>query len=321
MTQSDKAQAGPRLSVIVPTFERPSLLEKAYASLANQTFGDFEILVVDDASRDATPQKIAELVERDPRVRSLRLEKNVGPGAARNAALALCRGELVALLDDDDYAAPDRFARQIALLDERPDVDFVASAVGWANENGEIFRVTPGKIRRTELPSSAELLFRFLYLEGNYIPTTTLMARRAALEGLRFLEGVLAGEDWFLFLQLTARGHRLATLPDPLVFALRDPGHDSLMADKARAFPAQRRVLRELRAWLRQQNLNAQDPLYRTALAHQYLREARYWGGLRAVALCLRATLLAPTAPRIGETWRWLSVLVGKKIARLLKIS
>ena len=307
----------PRLTVIVPTFERPDLLEGALASLWAQTYTDFEVLVVDDASGDDTPRRVAALASREPRLRYLRLPRNGGPGAARNAALAEVRSELVALLDDDDLAVPERFARQIALLDARPEIDFVVAAVGWRKMNGEVFYVSPGKIRRGELPAEPAALFRLLYLDGNYLPTTTLMARRQALAGLYFLEGVRAGEDWFLFLQLAARGHRLATLPEPLVMMLREPGHDSLMSRKERTFAPQRQVLHELRSWLAREGLQPFDSLHRAALAQQYLREARWWGGTRALLLCLRASLLAPGAPRLGETWRWLGGLVLAKLRRL----
>ncbi len=101
----------------------------------------------------------------------------------------------------------------------------------------------------------------------------------------------------------------MATLPEPLVLVLREPGHASLMADKARAFAGQRQVLRELRSWLREE-VDAGDlaRLCRPAPAQQYLREARYWGGLRALGLCLRATLRVAGGRRVwgrpGAGWR-----------------
>jgi glycosyltransferase involved in cell wall biosynthesis len=310
----------PRLSVIVPTHERPELLERAYSSLCEQTFQDFELLLVDDASRgDGTPRKISELAARDERVRGLRLEQNGGPGSARNAAFPFCRGELVALLDDDDLADPERFASQVALLDGRPEIDWVATAVGWMTSDGNVFQVRPGLIRRGELPEDPAALFRLLALDGNYVPTTTLMLRRRMLEGVRFLDRARAGEDWFLFLQLAARGHRLATIADPLVKVLREPGHDSLMSDKARGFPDQRRVLRELGPWLERDGRGELAALLRPAMAQQYLREARFWGGWRALLLLLRASLLAPGAPRLGETWRWLAALLADKARRTLR--
>lgn len=307
--------AAPRLSVIVPTYERPELLEKTWQSLAAQTFGDFEVLLVDDASPgEKTPRKIAELAARDSRIRALRLEQNGGPGSARNAAFPLCRGELVALLDDDDLNEAERFARQVALLDRRPEIDWVASAVGWIDAAGEVFQVRPGLIRRGELPEDPAALFRLLLLDGNYVPTTSVMMRRSAARGLHFLEGARAGEDWFFFLQLAARGHRLATFAEPLVRVLR--GHDSLMSDKARTFPDQRRVLREIGRWLEQEGRHELAKLLRPATAQQYLREARYWGGWRALRLLLRASLVAPGAPRLGETWRWLAELAATKVRR-----
>lgn len=94
----------PEFSVIVPTHDRPELLAEAIASLQRQTFGDFESIVVDDAS----PNPV--IVPSDPRIRLFRHDTNRGCAAARNTGLRAARGRFIAFLDDDDTYTPDRLA-------------------------------------------------------------------------------------------------------------------------------------------------------------------------------------------------------------------
>ena len=94
----------PSFTVIVPTHQRPDLLAEALASLRAQTDGDFECVVVDDAS--PTPPRLPS----DPRFTLVRLDRQRGPAAARNAGLARARGRWVAFLDDDDLYTPERLA-------------------------------------------------------------------------------------------------------------------------------------------------------------------------------------------------------------------
>src|SRR5690606_32227529 len=109
--------SAPRVSVVMPVYDGARLVRQAIDSLLAQTYGDFELLVVDDGSRDGT----AELVEqvRDPRVRLLRRPPG-GTSAALNAGLDEARGEYVARLDHDDLAAPTRLAEQVRFMDRHP---------------------------------------------------------------------------------------------------------------------------------------------------------------------------------------------------------
>lgn len=104
----------PLFSIIVPTYGRPRLLAEAIQSIGAQTIGDFECIVVDDAS----PHPVD--VHRDPRVRVVRRAVNGGPAAARNTGLALARGRYVAFLDDDDLYTPDRLAMALEGLARAP---------------------------------------------------------------------------------------------------------------------------------------------------------------------------------------------------------
>ena len=119
----------PKVSVIIATYNRADLLPRAVSSTLDQTYSDFELIIVDDCSSDDT-QEVA-LTFTDPRIRVIRHETNLGAAAARNTGIAHARGEYIAFLDDDDECMPNRLADQVSVLDSNPDVGMV---YGWIEE-------------------------------------------------------------------------------------------------------------------------------------------------------------------------------------------
>ncbi len=115
----------PPVTVVMPVYNGAAFLGDAIGSVLAQTFADFELLVVDDASSDESADVIASY--RDPRIRFERNARNLGQTATLNRALELARGRYVARLDQDDVSLPLRLERQVELLDRRPEVDVVGT--------------------------------------------------------------------------------------------------------------------------------------------------------------------------------------------------
>jgi teichuronic acid biosynthesis glycosyltransferase TuaG len=108
-----------RVTVIMPAYDSAADIGAAIASVQAQTETAWELMVIDDGSRDETPQIAADAQRQDGRVRLIRLARNGGPAVARNAGIAAARGRYIAFLDSDDLWLPDKLARQLRFMEQR----------------------------------------------------------------------------------------------------------------------------------------------------------------------------------------------------------
>lgn len=130
----------PRLTVLMVVYNEPlDFVRVQIDSILNQTYKDFSFLILSDNPNNMKLNRfIAEFTKNDKRVRFLVNEKNLGIPKAKNAGLALCNSEYIAISDADDYCHPERFAKQIKYLDSHPDVVVVGSYALMMNEKGKI---------------------------------------------------------------------------------------------------------------------------------------------------------------------------------------
>ena len=117
----------PRVSVVMAVYNASEFLREAVGSVLNQTYRNFELIVVDDASPDDSLSIVEGMS--DPRIRIIKHAKNVGAALSRNDALEAAKGDLIAIMDADDVAAPSRLEKQVAFLDSHPDVGVVGCGV------------------------------------------------------------------------------------------------------------------------------------------------------------------------------------------------
>ncbi len=191
----------PRVSVIMPTYNRRALLERAVTSVLSQSFGDFELIVVNDASTDDTKAYLDALVAHDPRVRPLHHEKNYYPDISRslNEAMGVARGTYVARLDDDDYwCDAEKLAKQTAFLDSHPDYVIAGGGTIVIDEHdGERFRYR-------KLNDDAEIRSKALF--ANPFTHSTVMFRREEALSAGGYGDYKNAEDWDLWLRMGLRG-------------------------------------------------------------------------------------------------------------------
>jgi glycosyltransferase involved in cell wall biosynthesis len=219
----------PRVSVVIPCYNREGAVRAAVQSVLDQTFTDFEVIAVDDGSTDDTVRVLLQI--EDPRLQVLTQEANRGVSAARNRGIAAAKARWVAFQDSDDAWHPDKLARQIALL-EAPGAAYVAAYCGMEIEEAGGTRYVPRRdLRHRDANVLPELVWR------SFISTQTLIVRRDILVELGgFDEDLEALVDWELMLRVAQRGP-VGLVDEPLVrqrFSVNSITRDPLRRVEAR---------------------------------------------------------------------------------------
>jgi GT2 family glycosyltransferase len=205
---ADMIASTPAVSVLMPVYDAGDFLAPALDSILAQTFADFELIAIDDGSRDASAQVLARFAARDPRIRVF-AQENRGLVAALNRALELARAPLVARMDADDVARPDRFAKQVAYLQDHPEVAAVSGAMDVIDAGGTY-------LRTAVFPTSPDAVASEL-LHRCCVCHPAVMARTEALRSIGGYRGnARHAEDYDLWLRLAERS-AIANLPDVLL--------------------------------------------------------------------------------------------------------
>jgi glycosyltransferase involved in cell wall biosynthesis len=199
-----------KVSVAMPAYNAERYLGEAIESILGQTFTDFEFLIVDDGSTDRTLAILRDYEKRDSRIRVIS-RPNTGIVGALNDMLAVAQGELIARMDADDIALPERFDRQVKYMDEHPDCVLVGSRVLLIDPDGD-----PLKVMETPLDHES-LVDGFLNFGGQLIHHPATMMRRQTVIDLGGYRPELRGvEDLDLFLRLSEVG-QIVNLAEPLL--------------------------------------------------------------------------------------------------------
>ena len=257
---------------------------QAVESILGQTLRELELVVVDDASSDRSPDILASFARRDSRIRVLRSSAPLGVAAALNLACDEARGPLVARLDGDDVAVPDRLERQATYLAAHERVAVVGGAAVVIDESG--------KSHHLLRPPADDATIRAELVRQNCMVHPTVMLRRAALRSAGGYRARFVGaEDYDLWLRLAER-HQLANLPDVLVRYRVHPeqvSHQDLEA-RALAVLAAQALARRRRAG-RDETPSDERPISRADLAELGVSEDAVESGI-AEACLDRALLL-----------------------------
>jgi len=199
----------PHVSIILPTYNREATIARAIRTVLSQSYQDFELLVVDDASQDATEEIVRGFD--DPRLIYVKQPANGGAAATRNAGLLLVRGEIVAFQDSDDEWMLDKLEKQVAAFEQHPEAVVVYCGMFYWDGMAPLYE----PLRKIEGKEGAILP---TLLRANLIGTQLLAIRKDALQkaGNAFDENVRRMEDWELAIRLAKLGDFIF-LDEPLV--------------------------------------------------------------------------------------------------------
>ena len=197
----------PEVSVLMPSFNAGKFLKIAVESILNQTYGDFELIIIDDGSTDNSIDELLGI--QDARIRLIRNRQNLGLIAARNMAVNLAQAPLLACLDADDVAMPKRLELQVEAFRTNPNLTLLGSAAYLIDSRGEVFDVI-------DVPTADSEIRREI-LRGNKIIHSSVMMRASVVKPLGGypVEYSLA-EDYALWVRIIPT-HTVGNLQERLV--------------------------------------------------------------------------------------------------------
>lgn len=275
----------PLVTVLIPAYNAAATIRRAVDSVLAQTYRNYEIVVIDDASRDATADIVAS--HYGDRVTLLRLAHNQGESGAMNEGIAIAKGELIAFLDADDEWLPQKLASQVTALDKNPDAIMAASGCRFAYGQGQMsrdagifsLRTAPGEVWR-------------LLLARTMIAKPCVVAHAAALRAVGpFDTGLAVGADQDMWIRLALTGE-VEFVPEILTVV-----HDTAGSlTKVYAARSDRYMLPMIRRHVEQQKHRLSRREVRAILGERYATVGRnlYNAGslARGATLLLRAMLL-----------------------------
>ena len=243
------------MSVVIPAFQSETRIGRTLARLKQQTFTDFEVVVVNDGSTDGTAHVIEQAMAGDARIRAVE-QSNRGLARSRNRGVEESRGELIAFLDDDDLWHPEKLARQIARIDDGTDAAVVTCYSALVDIDGNLLGwrfggCTEGNVYR-------EMLEWDMVSGGS----VALVCRGAIESCGGFDEALSEREDWDLWIRM-ARRYSFACVPRTLVGYTRR--HASMSRSYDGMLTRGRRVLEKAK----QADATISEPDHRAYLARE----------------------------------------------------
>lgn len=240
-TQSSSTQSSsvlpnyPLISVVIPTYNRASVIKYSLASALKQSYPTIEIIVVDDASTDNTFDILKRI--KDNRIRYIKHVQTLGGGAARNTGTKASKGDFIAFLDSDDIWHKHKLEIQLKAIKHNLNGEKVVSYTQLFPYPKSISdNVDFSDFDRLPLPTrdkkADESLAEYLFCHGGMMQTSTLMLSREFALAVPFRENLKKHQDWDLCLRLEEKGANFLLIKEPLVILNRDPSLNHISSTK-----------------------------------------------------------------------------------------
>lgn len=204
----------PKVSVITPAYNVAPYIGQCIESVQAQTLGDWEMIIIDDASTDDTAQVVQNFLT-DSRIRFLRNERNMGAGYTRNRALDAVQGEWVAVLDADDWYAPERLEKLLAFA-EQMGADMVADLQIYYTEWGSVYTI--GWATYAKPPKQARLYTVEEVINAHPSIKPAIRADFLRSKGIRYAEHIRKSQDYAFYMETLIKGAQFALLPEPMYY-------------------------------------------------------------------------------------------------------
>lgn len=297
-----RADGRPRVSVVMANFQAGEKIVPALRSVLDQSMGDLEVIVCDDASGDNSMALVRSIMETDPRIRLSHSNINRGPAHCRNRALAMARGNWIAVVDSDDIIHPERFERLLAVADAQ-DADIVADDLLLFHEDGSPPRLMLGDDAPASFLVSPE---RWVMAGMDGSPALGYLKpliKARLLQNLRYDESLRIGEDYDFVLRLLLAGARMMVVPEPFYLYRR---HSASISHRLSVRDMQAMVERQRALSLEHEPLSpelAKAFAARLSVLKQGLTYEQLVAAIKGRQLMQAMALLGAHPSHVGRLW------------------
>lgn len=205
----------PKVSVILPVYNCVKYFKHSMESLGQQTFQDFEVIIVDDASYDGTEKQIDIYDRLSPNIRVIRHTNNVGPGETMNDGLVAAAGEYIAVQHADDISLPERLEKEVIYLDGHPSVALVGAWTQYIDADGCRKKKDGWWLRQVKKVPDDPQAIREQLLEMNCLIHTSVMFRKSIVASVGFYDSSSLVEDYDYWLRISEH-HDIGIIPEVL---------------------------------------------------------------------------------------------------------
>jgi teichuronic acid biosynthesis glycosyltransferase TuaG len=221
------------VSIIMPVYNAERTLKESVESVLAQRHQNWELILIDDGSKDGSIEQIEQFAGSDSRIKSLILPKNLGASGARNAGVQIASGRFIAFLDSDDIWLPEKLSKQLAAIDSST-LALCFTDYDWINAEGSPLGIT---VKAQDRPTWSNLTW------GNNIGLSTTLIDRERT-GDPMMLPLRLNHDFALWLELLRKGHQAIRVPESLVLYRVHSG--SLSQNKFESFALNWKILRRI---------------------------------------------------------------------------
>ena len=197
----------PLISVIMPAYNAEKTISAAIESVLSQTLSDFELIVIDDCSKDNTYQEVSKIRETDERIKLIRNLQNLGVSATRNIGVEIACGEIIAFLDSDDLWKQDKLEKQVKIFESDMDAALSFTASSFIDENGESYEYimnVPEKVTYKQL------------LKRNVLSCSSVMVKSSVMKQIKMPNDSMH-EDYYTWLMILKKHNYAYGINEPLL--------------------------------------------------------------------------------------------------------
>ncbi len=233
----------PKISAVMPFYNREKYIAQTIESVLNQTFTDFEFIVIDDGSTDTSAEIVQQFVDKDPRIILVKNDSNRGISYSRNRGNEMAQADLVAIVDSDDIYLPERFAKQYAYMREHPEISIVGTHAHVIDEDG----VRTGD--QINYLSDQEKIIKTFFHYVPFLHSSVMYKRNCVVEIGGYDGRFNMVEDMDLFYRLLFSGKNGTNIPECLFEYRRHPTATCIYVQEKRdlLFAIKRNMVKKFR--------------------------------------------------------------------------